>query len=225
LGIHSGSVAITRYRVLGLKKKISLDEVGANISSFQARSLRLNGVKRELVAGWVRPAAAIEDAISESDHWELSDCHVEGQIVLRLRVERRVVPGQLMQLVLRERLVKKEKQRSKPISRIEKKEISEQLKEELIDKALPHISYVDACWDWQTSELLLFSTSTRYRSLFEELFRKSFCQHLELNLVKVDPPLLGLSEKQWQGSKSDGSDQTLTQLALTTPTTFAEHSI
>ncbi|MEZ4743380.1 MAG: hypothetical protein R3B45_13200 [Bdellovibrionota bacterium] len=68
-------------------------------------------------------------------------------------------------------------------------------------QALPVVSYIDAYWEMLSGRLLLFSSGKRIRELFEGLFRKTFTDPLEATLVRVDPPLLGLSAAEWAKPK------------------------
>ena len=195
--LFSGGFSLSRYRVLGLAKNIKLTEAGHKFQKFQAKPIKIRG-NRELSYAWEKPILGEkEDFVG--DHWDLSSCEYEGGFLLRIRIEKRKVPTSLLQLMFKENLAKEEEKREgKPLGRNARKELLEETRLELLDKCLPQIGYCDVYWDLPSEEVLLYSTSKAMQSIFEDLFRKSFCEHLDLNLVKIAPPLLGLSEEEWQ---------------------------
>ncbi|NRA66382.1 MAG: recombination-associated protein RdgC [Pseudobacteriovorax sp.] len=193
--IFNGSFSVSRYRVLGKQAGISLAAANKKLKTYQARPLKIKGSK-ELVFGWERPNLGHE---FEGSHWDLSDCQWDDGYLLRIRVEKRKVPKSLLQIVFQEKLdAHIAENDGKPLGRNRRKELLDETRDELMDQALPQIGYCDVFWDLEAQEVLLFSTSKGLQAIFEELFRKTFGEHLELNIVKIGPPLLGLSSEEWQ---------------------------
>src|SRR4030095_10680683 len=97
----------------------------------------------------------------------LSDCQVDDGFVLRLRVERRKVPAQLLQLVYRQRFFEHQDKAGKTPGPTERRELRDKVKAELMARALPALSHVDAYWRDRQGELTLFTTGKKARTLFE----------------------------------------------------------
>jgi len=197
MGLHSGKASMCRYRVLGLKKKTSLTELGANLEPFKAKKIRVSGSLTTEQCGWVRPVGLDKEILSDSDHWDLSDCRLGEGLVMRCRIESKKVPSSLLQAVVRERIVKKNARREKPISAKEKRQILQETKTELLESALPNLTYVDLYWNLSSDELILFATTKKSCELFEQIFYKTFCENAGLCLVKLNPPLHVLTEEDW----------------------------
>lgn len=222
MGLISGSLSMTRYKVLGLKKSVTMAELNDCLLPMQSKSLRLSGVLREQSFGWVRPTSTEPLPLSETDHWDLSECRAGDGFVLRIRVERRAVPSRLLQLVLKERILKKEAKRAKPLSRNERRQIMEDTKKELVERALPNLSYIDVYWRERHGSVYVLTQSKRALAIFEELFRKTFGEPLDLSTFQMTPPLNTIPSNLWRASGAE--DPYLKRLALTIPTGFAEHT-
>ena len=220
--IFSGSFSVCRYQLVGRKSLLKLAELNQKLKTYQARPLQLKGSK-ELNFGWERPSVIDTDADSESSHWDMSECRFEDGFMLRIRIEKRKVPSALLQIVLKrkvEELV--EQNEGKPLSRKRRKDLMEEARLELYDQCLPNVSFADAYWDEERDEVMLFSTSKSIQVIFEELFKKTFCEHLNLSIVKVLPPLLGMDSKEWsQKSK----DSTIDRLSNTLPSELISASV
>ena len=195
--LFAGGFSVSRYRVLGLPQKMKLSEASHKFRKYQARPIEIKG-NRELSYAWDRPQI-FGDEGDFGDHWDLSSCEFENGFLLRIRIEKRKVPSSLLQIMFKESLEQEQaKNDGKPLTRNTRKELLEHTREKLLDQSLPQISYLDVYWELAAEEVLLFSTSKGMQSVFEDLFRKSFCDHLDLSLIKIAPPLLGLSEEEWQ---------------------------
>jgi hypothetical protein len=102
----------------------------------------------------------------------------------------------------------------------DRRELKDQLKAELMTKALPQVAHVDAFWRDRRGELLLFSTGKKVKTTFESLFTSAFAGALGFSLMRIEPPLLGLPREHWNDSQV--ASETLGRLSLTTPVVFAE---
>ena len=162
-------------------------------------------MNRELLFGWVRPASFTpeEDVLLDDRHWDASDCLTDAGTLLRLRVERRKVPAQLFQMLLQQQIAKQTSQQpDKPLSRAEKKQIIDSLKEELIGSCLPSIKHCDALWRDKRGDILVFSTNKGELKIFEDLFRETFAKPLGFTFILELPPILGMSESELDDKKS-----------------------
>ena len=236
LGIHSGGISLTRYRIIGGTNKPSLAQLNKNLKQWTASPLRLDGIYKELTYGWTRPQnPSLEDAPLNA-HWDMSDCQVPEGFLLRFRIEKRQVPKSLLQLVLKEKIEIEYDVKGKYPGHKRKKVLSEELQQELMSKCLPKVSYHDALWQDDKQRVLVFGNSRQVLETFEVLFRESFAKPLKKNLIRISPPLAGLSEEEWLGKKIPNSakigqmsEQRIQKLAQTIPISFTgentEHHI
>lgn len=205
MSVHQGSFSISRYRVVGRKKNLSIAELNKNLPKHRLMPFSLNKTPTELSFGWDAPWGDLE---TKGKHWDMSDCQVDDGFWLRVRTEKRTVSHQLLQLV-----VSGEEQKilaasdTETISRKKRKELLEDSRRELLKQTLPTIRYFEAFWKDKEDTIFLFSTSKANRSIFEELFRKTFGSVHELSIVLMTPPLLGIDEKVWSSKEFDQSDE------------------
>lgn len=222
MGLHSGSVSFVRYRVLGLKKSFKLVDLNAHLAPYQAKRLRLQGTHKEESYGWVRPLGIAESDEEENNpEWDMADCRFEDGFLLRFRLDRRKVPPALLQILVKERVRKKNASRQKPLSHRERKQLLEDTKLELLAGCLPSISFEDSYWQPESGQLFLFSSGKKAQQIFEELFYKTFCEHLGLTLIKQDPPLIGLADNEW--SDIDRLSDFVQNVSTSVPATLAEN--
>lgn len=204
MGFQNGSFSLTRYRVLGREKRLSISELNKKFAGFQAGTLKLQNSTRELEYAWVLPEnPELDDRGTTEESWTLSDCLFEDGILLRIRVEKRNVPTQLLNIVSKKRWLetKAEEADAKSEERVMKKQIVDEVKEELLRMSLPTLSYIDAYWKDQEDSIYLFSQGKSARECFEDLFRKTFGQAHNLTLVRILPPVLGLDV--WNGGHTE----------------------
>ncbi len=212
MGLFHGSLALSRYRILGLTKKISLSELNEHFVPLQSKKLKLQGSHKEEQTGWTSPLLPMLEELAQHGSWDMSHCQLEDGFQLRMQVERRRLPANLLQLVTKDRL---SKEKNKAIKRAERKRLVAETRSELVGLALPAVHFVDIFWDYPNHEVLVFSASKGDCKRFEDLFNRTFCGPLQFMLVKVTPPLFGLSEKEW--SSGDAAKDTLSKLSLTVP--------
>ena len=205
LSLQQGTLSITRYRTLEARDHYSLEELGRKLKGFQSKPLKPHGVNRELIYGWVRPSGLDpdEESLGDDRHWDLSDCMTDAGYLLRLRVERRKVPAQLFQMLLQQEIAKQtEEQKGKPLSRADKKQIIDTLREELTAGCLPAIKHCDALWREKHGDILVFSTSKGDLKIFEELFRETFAKPLGFSFILELPPILAMSKHDLEDKKN-----------------------
>lgn len=206
MGIVSGSLSISRYRILS-KNPLSQKILNKNLQKYVGNDLLSEGVKKELEAAWVMPSGTIAAGEErDGDYWDLADCELGENILLKLRIEKRKVPGELLNLVAKKEIAQISDSRGKRVSKPEQKEIKELIKEELTGQALPQVSYIDVVWKPEEKEVWLLSTAKTTRTIFEELFIKTFLEKGESTIVPIGAPLLGLSENDWEGDNPEKLD-------------------
>ena len=208
MGFQNGSFSLTRYRVLGREKRLSVGELNAKFTGFQAGALKLQNSTHELAYGWVLPDnPELDDKREIEDSWTLSDCLFEDGILLRLRIEKRAVSQQLLNIVAKKRWLetKAEEADAGAEERVQKKQIVDEVKEELLRMSLPTLSFVDAFWKDQDDVVYLFSQGKATRECFEDLFRKTFGAAHGLTLIRILPPVLGLDV--WNGGENEILDK------------------
>jgi DNA recombination-dependent growth factor C len=188
------------------------------LSKFQGKKINLSSKRTESIS-WVMPKCSATEELDENSTWDMSHCLTDDGFLLRMRIEKKAVPPELLRLMLMNKTQILAKQRSKPISRAEKKEIKEEVSLELLERALPSILYIDALWEESTGRLLLFSTGKRIKELFEDLFRKTFADSIEADLVRVDPPFLGMSQNAW--SNPEHAEAVLSKISSAVPVTIS----
>lgn len=197
LGFLSGSVSVTRYHLVGRNKPVMIKEVDAFFKRHQANNENLQSSELEEQCGWVHPAVTLSKHDPDA-YWDISDCQFEEGFILKMRIARKKVSPALLQLVYNRELKKLGEQSQKTLGSQKRKELKERLKLKLLKSALPSLSFVDAYWNETTKEVLLFSTSGKTRELFENLFRKSFCEPLNLTMIQSIPVLMGRNAMQMQ---------------------------
>jgi hypothetical protein len=221
MGLKSGTISLTRYKVLGGRSPLTIAQLDKLLAPRKAGAVRLEGVDVEESWGWVRPLNDETDGESggssnTDESWGAENCQMGPWIMLRLRIEKRRVPASLFQLLLKQKLASLAQKRGKPVGRKERLELKEDLKNELARRTLPSVSWLDAAWLESAGDLNLFTTSEKARLAFETEFNKTFAEPLDLRLVRVAPPLLGLQ------LDADELAATSARLALAVPASFGE---
>lgn len=217
MGIQNGSISLCRYKLLGAAKRPSIGKLNAMFEPYRAGPLKLKDVFKEDIAGWVRPVGLEKVDVPDGMEWDLSHSELDDGFLLRIRQERRRVPGSLIQLVYKQKFAEIEQKTGKPPGPKDRRDLKDQVKRDLLARALPAVGHVDGFWRDRQGELMVFTTGKKQREAFENLFMASFATPLGLTLVRLDPPLLGLSAEAW--SDSDVAMQTFGRLSSTTPVT------
>ncbi len=225
MSLQQGSFSLTRYRVIGRQENLSVANLNRDFHGYQAAPLSLSRSSYELRCGWELPLnpELEESPQSRGQSWDISDCLYEEGILLRFRIERKTVPSQLLTALVQQRWLQEDRDRSEARdepARVQKKQLHDEMRDELLQMALPSISYVDAYWKDQDDVVYLFSQSKMARECFEELFRNSFGLAHNLNLFRIMPPLLGLPAEAWARPERD--TQTYERLVMTLPNRIQE---
>lgn len=200
MGLSSGALSMSRYKVLGLKKT-SLSALNKGLLRNQAPEITLGSTlgktQKQEQAFWVLPN--LPDQARDGNYWDMLDCQVDGGYVLRIRIEKRQVPSELINSLVKERLQALARKLERRPNRVEARQVKAELKDELLSAALPNIRYVELFWSEECEEVILFSTAKSACMHFEHLFRDSFLKPLGGELIALLPPLLALDDSDWKG--------------------------
>lgn len=210
MGLFSGKLSITRYRLVGAPEPLILSALNRGFKKYRAQQVRLNN-PQAILFGWQAPQSD-EDLDFEGSHWDLTHCQIDSGFQLRIQMEARRVPSTLVQHLYRQRLRQREH-----LKRQERQDLLEEIQQELLTKALPDIKIIDCLWLTARQEIYLFSTAKREQEIFEQLFRSSFSKPLSCHLVKVCPGTMGLP------ATGKGSDKRVRALMRTTPSVLMAH--
>lgn len=220
MGIIQGSISLCRYKLLGAGRKIGMSELNSLVDSYKSGPIKLSNIFKEEVVGWVRPSGIDNVDLPPDADWDMSHCQVDDGFLLRMRIEKRKAPAQLMQLLYKQKFFEESKADGKPPGPKARREMRDQLKLDLTSRALPVISHIEAYWNERSGDLMLFTTSKRAREHFEQLFHLTFASQLDQTLIRIDPPLMGMGRDAL--SDSQVAMETIDRLSLTTPAIFAE---
>ena len=137
-----------------------------------------NAASEEVSAGWVTPADPTGDSFAVED--------LDGGVGtwLRFRIDKKSMPMKWLQI----HRDAAEKARGKKLSAKERRELKEDLMDQLLPRVLPTITLVDALLFHERKTVLLFATSKNAKETFAKLFFETFTVQLE----PADPLQRGL---------------------------------
>ncbi|MCK5943182.1 MAG: recombination-associated protein RdgC [Planctomycetes bacterium] len=137
-----------------------------------------NAASEEVSTGWVTPADPTGDSFAVED--------LDGGVGtwLRFRTDKKSMPMKWLQI----HRDAAEKARGKKLSAKERRELKEDLMDQLLPRVLPTISLVDALLFHERKTVLLFATSKSAKEAFAKLFFETFTVQLET----ADPLQSGL---------------------------------
>ena len=218
MGIYNGSIAYTRFRILGTEGGHTISRLNALFEPFKAPTLKIESTTKTEAIGWVRPLTSQEpDAVGANDHWDISDCQTSGGLLLRVRYERRKVPTSLIQMIFRQKLVSHAKATGKGPNRQERQKIKDEIMTELVRRSLPEIQFIDVLWRESESELYVFSSSRKMTDKILQLFNQTFADELDLSVIRLNPAASWL--------ETENSDSRFKNFVKTSPTVFARQSV
>lgn len=175
MSLTSTSASITRFRVFGELAKPP-EAVLSGLEKFNIdRPMDENDAEERF--GWTNT----ETPYSPEFEGRMT---IGSFFVFSLRVDKKTVPGKLVQQKFNEALRRKmEEREGRALSKTETREIKSQVKEMLVASApfVPNI--YDLFWDYETATVYLLSTSKSVCEKMEDIFRQSF----GLRLVQLFP--------------------------------------
>lgn len=184
MGFLSASTGLTRYRLP--------DEVGDDILSDVSRSLKrfafvdIDQSMEERSFGWV----CFDDLLDAN--WTSFGPEKGPYLAFSLRLDTRRIPPAVFKkhwmIALRERLTQLTAEGKKFLSKDQKMELRDQVRHRLLMRSLPVPAVFDVVWSVRDNRVYLASTNSKVRSLFEDLFTRTF----EVELEPLTPITLGL---------------------------------
>lgn len=183
MSLYSGSLGYKKYFVIGVDQTFSIAEIDRLQKPFRFSSKKLSIAVQAEFCGWVQPASDDMADTTHSSHWSASDGQIAHGWTLRMCCVRRKVPSLFLKMTVEERLNQMTKKELEGLTRSSRKELKDQIQQELLAQALPQFSYVDAVWRDQTQELYVFTNSKSQISRFESIFMKSFGHPLKLDMI------------------------------------------
>ena len=177
MSIYQGGFSVSRFKLIG-DYKGNISELDEAIRKNRLKPFKLGqSVRKEIQYGWVQASVPGDESEDNGDQWSISDGQLADSFLLRMRIDKRMIPRALLQNLYTDALKKGENQsKSGRLSRQDKKQILQDLKEELLGVSLPNMSFLDGLWKVDENLLYVFTTGKRNLALFEDLFRKTFCK-------------------------------------------------
>ncbi len=175
MGILSTSGSFTRYAIVEEMTGQLTSEIPDRLAKFSFRDI--DGTADERSYGWV----CLEDWLDS--HWRAAPPDKAHYMTFTLRLDtRRISPAVFKKYLTL--AIKAEKQAMKDegkgfLSKDRKQEIKDQVKLKLMAKSLPVPAVFDVVWNLRNNRVLLATTNSKVRLLFEEFFTLCFGLNLE----------------------------------------------
>jgi len=167
MGLLSRTSTFVRYSVEGQLPDKFWDFAAERIAQFSFRDI--DETFDEYSIGWVSVDNMFDSTFAHASY------AVGDQIVLAMRIdERKVSPPLLKKFSLKEEdRLKKERQIPR-LSRSQRVQIKEDIRLQLVKKALPVPSVYELSWNLANNTVLFFSISTKAQSILEDFFKECF---------------------------------------------------
>ena len=167
MGLLSRTSTFVRYSVEGQLPDKFWDFAAERIAQFSFRDI--DETFDEYSIGWVSVDNMFDSTFAHASY------AVGDQIVLAMRIdERKVSPTLLKKFSLKEEdRLKKERQIPR-LSRSQRVQIKEDIRLQLVKKALPIPSVYELSWNLANNTVLFFSISTKAQSILEDFFKECF---------------------------------------------------
>lgn len=204
MGILSSTVSLTRYKVNGALGDTPIERVEQGLKKFTILDISKEPI--EMASGWT----SLFDPYTPD--FNGSSFLVASYFVFALRIDKKSAPSK----VLKQKYIVEEKNRlvesgREFLSKNEKKDLKEEIKNMLLSQAHPIPNVTDLVWDYENSLLWVYSTQKAANEEIEALFLKSF----NISLVKLFPYTLA----DFNGGLSDPEKDILMKLK---PSSFME---
>ena len=187
------STSFCRYRLEQAPSQSFWEKFPEKLLEFGFRDIDQTNDERSF--GWVN----IDNMLDTK--WELSPPYKGEYVAFALRLDtRRIQPAvfkKYFRLAWNDLLQKKQEQGKKNISKQEKNDLKESVKNKLMGYALPVPAVFDVVWNRDLNCIYFGCTRQKVKELFEELFYNSF----ELNLLSLTPYYLAGSLLQEEYSE------------------------
>jgi DNA recombination-dependent growth factor C len=176
MGILASTASLTRYRVNGQLGENPIEQVESGLKRYKI--VEIDNEPEDISVGWT--------SLNDPYHpdFDGSSFLVASYFIFSLRIDKKSVPAN----VLKKHVIMEEKKRLREsgrefLSKNEKKELREDVKQMLLTRMPPVPHVYDAVWDHETSMLWFYSTQKAANEELETLFLKSF----NINLIKLFP--------------------------------------
>jgi len=167
MGLLSRTASFVRYSVEGELPDNFWDFAAERIAQFSFQDI--DDTFDEYSIGWVAVDNMFDNGFAYSSY------AFGDQIVLALRIDERKVPSSLLKkFSLKEEERIKKEHRAPRLSRGHRQQIKEDIRLQLIKKALPVPSVYELSWNLANNTMLFFSTSAKAQSVLEDFFKESF---------------------------------------------------
>jgi DNA recombination-dependent growth factor C len=167
MGLLSRTASFVRYSVEGELPDNFWDFAAERIAQFSFQDI--DDTFDEYSIGWVAVDNMFDNGFAYSSY------AVGDQIVLALRIDERKVSSSLLKkFSLKEEERIKKEHRAPRLSRGHRQQIKEDIRLQLIKKALPVPSVYELSWNLANNTMLFFSTSAKAQSVLEDFFKESF---------------------------------------------------
>lgn len=169
MGALSGSIAVRRYRVMDRPPRDFKEKYAQAVKVHTL--IPLNPKKNpseERAIGWC--------SLHDNDDLELDfeKFHLDGRILLSLRVDVIKPPTKQVKRLLKERQEEAEEERKSPLSRTALRDLKDQITQELRRSTPPKVRTVDLVWKLDEQLLYFFSHSKGSNELMQDLFTQTF---------------------------------------------------
>ena len=167
MGLLSRTTTFVRYSVEGELPDNFWEFAAERIAHFSFRDI--DDTFDEYSIGWVSIDNMFDSSFAQASY------AVGDYIVLSMRIDERKVSKNLLQkyALKEEERIKKENQVPR-LSRSHRVRIKEDIRLQLVKKALPVPAVYDLCWNLADSTLLFYSTGAKAQSVLEDFFRECF---------------------------------------------------
>lgn len=190
MGLLARTTSYVRYAVEGPLPENFWDFAAERIGRFSFQDI--DDTFDEYSIGWVAVDNMFDSVFAHASY------AVGDYIVLALRIDERKVSKTLLRKfsLKEEERLKKEKQVPR-LHRSQRIEIREDIRLQLVKKALPIPAVYDLSWNLADNTLLFYSTSTKAQSVLEDFFKECFGLTIILQVPYVaGAHLLDISEQE-----------------------------
>jgi len=167
MGMLSRTATFVRYSVEGELPENFWEFAAEKIAQFSFRDI--DDTFEEYSIGWVAVDNMFDSSFAHASY------AAGDQIVLALRIDERKVSNTLLKkFSLKEEERVKKEHNAPRLSRGHRQQIREDVRLQLIKKALPLPSIYELSWSLTDNTLLFFSTSAKAQSVLEDFFKECF---------------------------------------------------
>lgn len=182
MGLLSRTLSFVRYSTEGQLPDNFWDFAAERIAQFSFQDI--DDTFDEYSIGWVSIDNMFDSSFANASY------AVGDQIVLAMRIDERKVSATLLKkFTLKEEERVKKEHRAPRLSRSHREQIKEDVRLQLVKKALPMPSVYELSWNLADNTLLFYSTSAKAQSILEDFFKDCF----GLSIVLQVPYSIGVN--------------------------------